>query len=164
MRMKFVSSYCKKAPIVSVVIGLFSLCASCATKDIMQVKQYHLKSIDVVNMKQAPMVRGEQMYRMRGAVSREERSQRLGQYYSVRWNNVNELQGPLRIVMDYHQAATGSEVLTMSQDLPAAETSGLVKFTISGESYRTGGRVLAWRIRMMNGSVVISEKRSYMWK
>jgi hypothetical protein len=122
----------------------------------MQVKQYHLRSIDTVDMKQAPMVRGEQMYRMRG--------QRLGQYYSVRWENSNEAQGPLKIIMNYNQAATGSKVLTMSQDLPAEETSGLVEFSISGEAYRTGGRVLAWRIRMMSGNDVLSEKRSYMWK
>ena len=76
----------------------------------MQVKQYHLRSIDTVDMKQAPMVRGEQMYRMRGAVSKEERSQRLGQYYSVRWENSNEAQGPLKIIMNYNQAATGSKV------------------------------------------------------
>jgi hypothetical protein len=162
--MKRLSSYSMNLLTITAVAGLFSLCASCGTRDIMQVKQYHLRSIDTVDMKQAPMVRGEQMYRMRGAVSKEERSQRLGQYYSVRWENSNEAQGPLKIIMNYNQAATGSKVLTMSQDLPAEETSGLVEFSISGEAYRTGGRVLAWRIRMMSGNDVLSEKRSYMWK
>ena len=52
----------------------------------------------------------------------------------------------------------------MSKDLPAGEEAGRVEFIVSGESYRTNGRVLAWRIRMMSGSKVISEKRSYMWK
>lgn len=162
--MKRLSSYSMNLLTITAVAGLFSLCASCGTRDIMQVKQYHLRSIDTVDMKQAPMVRGEQMYRMRGAVSKEERSQRLGQYYSVCWENSNEAQGPLKIIMNYNQAATGSKVLTMSQDLPAEETSGLVEFSISGEAYRTGGRVLAWRIRMMSGNDVLSEKRSYMWK
>lgn len=130
----------------------------------MQVRQYHLRTIDAEDMRQAPMVRGEQMYRMRGAVSREERRQRLGQYYSIHWKKDSNAEAAVKIIMDYHQAATGAKVLTMSQDLPAAETSGLVEFSVSGESYRTGGRVLAWRIRMMSGKEVISEKRSYMWK
>ena len=110
------------------------------------------------------MVRGEQMHRMRGAVTIEERSQRLGQYYSVSWKNDGSTTGPLKIVMDYQQSATGSKVLTMSKDLPAGEAAGRVEFIVSGESYRTNGRVLAWRIRMMSGSKVISEKRSYMWR
>ena len=60
------------------VSGLLCLLVSCASKDVMEVKQFHLRSIDVESMQQAPMVRGEQMHRMRGAVTIEERSQRLG--------------------------------------------------------------------------------------
>ena len=146
------------------VSGLLCLLVSCASKDVMEVKQFHLRSIDVESMRQAPMVRGEKMHRMRGAVSRKERSQRLGQYYSVSWKNDGSTTGPLKIVMDYQQSATGSKVLTMSKDLPAGEAAGRVEFIVSGESYRTNGRVLAWRIRMMSGSKVISEKRSYMWR
>jgi len=146
------------------VSGLFCLLLSCASKDVMEVKQFHLRSIDMESMQQAPMVRGEQMHRMRGAVTIEERSQRLGQYYSVSWKNDGSATGPLKILMDYQQSATGSKVLTMSKDLPAGEEAGRVEFIISGESYRTNGRVLAWRIRMMSGSKVISEKRSYMWR
>ena len=162
--MKLEFSSAKNLLVVSAVVGVCSLFASCASKDLMQVKQYHLRSIDVVNMKQAPMVRGEQMYRMRGAVSREERSHRLGQYYSVRWKKDSNAGAAVKIVMDYQQAATGSKVLSMWQELPAAETNGLTEFSVSGESYRTGGRVLAWRIRMISGDSVLSEKRSYMWK
>ena len=162
--MKLELSCAKNCLVVSALIGVFSLFCSCAPQGLMQGKQYHLRSIETVNMKQAPMVRAEQMYRMRGAVSREERSQRLGQYYSVRWSNNDNAQGPLTIIMDYQQAATGSKVLTMSHDLPATETNGLVEFSVSGESYRTGGRVLAWRIRMMSGDEMLSEKRSYMWR
>ena len=128
------------------------------------MRQFHLRSIKVENMQQAPMVRGKQMHRMRGAVTIEERSQRLGQYYSVSWKNDGSTTGPLKIVMDYQQSATGAKVLTMSKDLPAGEAAGRVEFIVSGESYRTNGRVLAWRIRMMSGSEVISEKRSYMWR
>jgi len=146
------------------VSGLFCLLVSCASKNVMEVKQFHLRSVDVESMQQAPMVRGEQMHRMHGAVTFEERSQRLGQYYSVSWKNDGSTTVPLKIVMDYQQSATGAKVLTMSKDLPGGEEAGRVEFIVSGESYRTNGRVLAWRIRMMSGSKVISEKRSYMWR
>lgn len=110
------------------------------------------------------MVRGEQMYRLRGAVSMEEHRQRLGQYYTVRWNNDGSHAGPLSIAFEYRQAATGSEILRMSRDLPLSETSGQVEFAVNGEAYRTGGRVLAWRIRMFSGDKVIAEKKSYLWR
>lgn len=109
------------------------------------------------------MVRGEQMYRLRGAVSLEEREARFGQYYTVAWKN-DVAAGSTRIVMDYQQTATGSKTLRMSRDLPAGQASGRVEFKVTGESYRTGGRVLAWRIRMVRAGKVIAEKRSYLWR
>lgn len=130
----------------------------------MQVKQFHLRSVQVENMQQAPMVRGQQMYRMRGAVSMEERKKRLGQYYSVRWKHDALQTASRKIVMDYRQAATGSRILSISQELPAGENSGLVEFSVAGESYRTHGRVLSWRIRLLSGKEVIEEKRSYLWR
>ncbi len=95
----------------------------------------------------------------------EERRQRLGQYYTVRWKNDQpELGGRLKVVMDYQQSATGSKVLQMHRDLPSGETSGKVEFKVSGEAYRVGGRVLAWRIRLMRGRKVLAEKHSYLWR
>jgi len=146
------------------VFGVFGLLISCGSPDLMEVRQFHLKSVEPENFKKAPMVRGEQMYRLRGAVSVAERRQLLGQYYSVNWKNDSSHAGPLKIVMNYQQAATGSEILHMSRDLPAGQSSGRVEFQVVGESYRVGGRVLAWRIRMLSGDKVIMEKRSYLWK
>lgn len=140
------------------------LLVSCASDDVIQVKQFHLRSTQVENMQQAPMVRGQQMYRMRGAVSMEQREKRLGQYYSVRWKHEGSGATSRKIVMDYRQAATGSKILSMSQELPAGEKSGLVEFSVAGESYRIEGRVLAWRIRLLSGKEVIEEKRSYLWR
>ncbi len=110
------------------------------------------------------MVRGEQMYRLRGAVTLEERRHRLGQYYTVSWKNEQMAQGPMKVVMDYQQAATGSRVLRMSRELPADRASGRVEFQVTGESYRIGGRVLAWRIRLLRGDELVAEKRSYLWR
>lgn len=146
------------------VSSLLPLLVSCASDDVMQVKQFHLRSVQVENMQQAPMVRAQQMYRMRGAITMEERKKRLGQYYSVRWKHDALHATSRKIVMDYRQAATGSTILSMSQELPAGENSGLVEFSVAGESYRTKGRVLAWRIRMFSGKELIEEKRSYLWR
>ncbi|MGB1260144.1 MAG: hypothetical protein ACPG6P_08900, partial [Akkermansiaceae bacterium] len=71
---------------------------------------------------------------------------------------------PTHVVMDYQQAATGSKVLRKTHNLPAATPSGKVEFHVTGENYRTQGRVLSWRVRLMQGKKVLSEKRSYLWR
>ena len=145
------------------MISIAGLFVSCSSSDVMEVRQFHLSSVDPVD-RSAQMVRGEQVYRLRGAVTLEERQERLGQYYTVSWKNEGGSTGPLKIVMDYQQTATGSKNLRMSRDLPADKASGKVEFKMIGEAYRIGGRVLAWRIRMMDGNKVIAEKRSYLWR
>jgi hypothetical protein len=144
--------------------GFVLILGSCSTNEVLEVRQFHLRTTEVESMKEAAMVRGEQMYLMRGAVSNQERRERLGQYYTVNWENGGKYAEPLKIVMEYQQAATGSEVLSMSKDLPVGEQSGVVEFSVAGESYRTRGRVLAWRVQMFSAGKVVAEKRSYLWK
>lgn len=110
------------------------------------------------------MVRGEQMYHFRGAVSLKERRNRLGDYYVVTWTNNNLTQGPMKIIMDYQQAASGAKILHLHRNLPNHTTSGKVEFKVTGEPYRVGGRVLAWRVRLIQGGKLIAEKHSYLWR
>jgi len=153
----------RKLLIKLLIISIAGLFVSCSSSDVMEVRQFHLSSIKPAN-RDAQMVRGEQSYRLRGAVTLEERQARLGQYFTVSWKNDGSSSGPLRIVMDYQQTATGSKALRMSRDLPTDMATGKVEFKLTGEAYRIGGRVLAWRIRMMNGNKVIAEKSSYLWR
>jgi hypothetical protein len=154
-----------KLLVMSLTGVLFSLLVSCSTSDEgpLGVRQFHLSQIQPAG-KEAQMVRGEQLYRLRGAVTMEELQHRLGQYYTVSWKNDHMAQGGMKVVMDYQQAATGSKVLRMSRDLPVDESSGRIEFQVTGESYRIGGRVLAWRIRLQRGDQVVAEKRSYLWR
>ena len=138
---------------------------SCSTSDeeLLQVRHFHLQNVDPVDRK-AAMTRGEQMYRLRGAVTMEERVSRLGHYYTVDWKNDQEGVGNLKVVMDYQQAATASKVLRMSREIAENEGSGKVEFLVTGEAYRVGGQVLAWRVQLFSDSRVIAEKHSYLWK
>lgn len=143
------------------VAVLLGACAS-APDDALQVRQFHLRDTGPADRKKAQMVRGEQMYRLRGAVTMEERRGRLGDYYTVTWRALGAQ--PTRVVMDFQQAATGAEIHRMHSDLPAGAAEGKVEFKVAGDDYNTGGRVLAWRIRLMQGGSVLAEKRSYLWR
>jgi len=112
----------------------------------------------------AEMARGEQLYRMRGAVTMKERVDRKGHYYTVTWNDDQPGTGDMKVVMEYLQSATAAQVLRMSRDLPDGEKSGKMEFLITGESYRVGGPVLAWRIQLLRGREVVASQQSYLWK
>ena len=145
-------------------MSLMVLLGACSPKvdEALTVRQFHLRETEPADKKKAQMVRGEQMYRLKGAVTLEERRERLGDYYTVTWKAIKTR--PTRVVMDYQQAATGAKVLQQSVDLTEGSTGGKVEFAVIGSDYNNGGRVLAWRIRLMQGSSTIAEKRSYLWR
>jgi len=145
-------------------MGVLVSCSS-QKDELLQVRHFHLQDVQPVTG-DAEMARGEQQYRLRGAVTMEERVSRLGHYYSVSWKNPQADVGreDLKLVMDYQQTATASKVLRMSRDLPDDVESGKMEFQIADEAYRVGGRVLAWRVQLLRGGRMIGEKQSYLWK
>ena len=146
-----------------VLFSAVVILTSCASNhdQALKVRQFHLRDVDPAD-EEAQMVRGEQNYRLKGAVTLDERRERLGQYYTVSWNS--SAGRPTRLVMDFQQAATGSTVKRMSRDLPPKKSAGKVEFRVAGSDYNQGGRVLAWRIRLLAGDQVLREKRSYLWR
>ncbi|MFK7909819.1 MAG: hypothetical protein AB8F34_04370 [Akkermansiaceae bacterium] len=142
-------------------VVILSACSS-APDEALKVRQFHLRDTDPADVKRAQMVRGEQMYRLKGAVTLEEQQERLGDYYTVTWRALGAQ--PTGVVMDFNQASTGADVHRMHSDLPAGAASGKVEFKVSGDDYNIGGRVLAWRIRLMQDNKILAEKRSYLWR
>ena len=143
-----------------VVLGLVS-CGG--PREVMEVKEFHLKEVDP-KLEASEVVRGEELKRLHGAVTPEERRNRLGHYYSMRWDGpAGRESEPVRMVFEYRQAVTGSKVLHMEQTLPGA-ARGTAEFHVNGPAYQKGGRVLSWRVRMYRGGDLVDTKRSYMWR
>ena len=135
-------------------------------RPVLEIDQFHLRdssSEDGYLPFEDQVEKADRIKRLYGAVSAEERKERLGDYYTVRWNGPLEHENEeIRIVFDYRQAATGSAIKSMEQRLPAA-SKGACEFIVNRESYRKGGRVLAWRVRYYRGGELIVTKRSYLW-
>lgn len=145
----------------ALVMVFLGACSS-TPDELLEVRQFHMRKTKPADIKKAQMVRGEQMYWLKGAVSMNERRKRLGDYYTVAWR-AGESQ-PTHVVMDYQQASTGVRVKRMSSDLPFGVSEGKLEFKVTGDSYNNGGRVLVWRIRLLQGDKVLAEKRSYLWR
>ncbi|MES2996482.1 MAG: hypothetical protein V4733_06700 [Verrucomicrobiota bacterium] len=110
-----------------------------------------------------PMVEMEKQRRLLGAVSMKERRQRLGQYYTVVWNDPHA-GAPVTVAFSYLQGGTASRVKTTERSFPAAATSGTAEFAVRGDNYFDHGRVTAWRISLKRGGMEVAAKQSYLWE
>ena len=111
-----------------------------------------------------PWARMEKESRLRGAVSMQERSQRLGQYYTVLWEDGDVKGGAVSVSFEYQQGKTGSRIKSVRQKFPAHDTKGRASFAVIGDDYLKNGRVLAWQVTLRRGERVIATERSYLWQ
>ncbi len=142
-------------PVLALVVG----CADPA--DPLVVKMHTLRDQDV-NLAQDPMIRHEKMRRLFGAISMEERRQRLGQYYTVFWNA--DPSAEKKILFQFLQAGSGSRVKSMRREIAPGTSTGKEEFAVIGDDYIENGRVLAWKISLVSGGETIATEQSYLWE
>lgn len=144
------------------LIALGFLTMGCAkTTDPLVVKMQTIHDQNTHD-KEDPMIAHEKARRLYGAVSMEERRQRLGQYYTILWQLDSGTNR--EILFEYQQGKTGSLVKTMKRQLPAGSTSGIEEFTVIGDDYLQNGRILTWRISLISDGKTIASKQSYLWE
>lgn len=130
----------------------------------LEVKQFHLRDESLASTEE-PMVRMEKLRRLHGAVSGSERRNRLGQYYTLFWNDPDGVgQGEVEVVFQYQQGGSGSLVKRMSKKFPASDAAGTVEFAIIGEDYFTRGKALTWKATVYRGKRELASRQSYLWR
>jgi hypothetical protein len=128
------------------------------------VKQYQVRD-QALNPNDEPMVRMEKERHLRGAVSMAQRRQRLGQYYTLLWHDPTGAgQDPVKVVFQYQQGATASQVKRMTREFPASDADGRAEFAIIGDDYFKGGKVLAWKATLQRGKRELATRQSYLWQ
>ncbi|MGJ8726504.1 MAG: hypothetical protein ACSHYB_18310 [Roseibacillus sp.] len=148
---------------VIVMLGFLALVlASCGPREPLVVKQFTVKDVNP-SWSDDLLVRGESQKRLYGAVEQIDREKRKGQYYSVRWR-ANPAGGPAKVRFQYRQASTGSRVHELVQTVAATKGTGVVEFSIAGDTYLKGGRVLAWRMLLSQNGQDLAEKKSFLWE
>ena len=150
---------------VAVLFLCFAACS--APVEPLMIKQFTMRDQEN-SVADDPMVQNEKLRRLHGAVSIEERKQRLGQYYAVLWNAdaaaENAKEKEKEIVFRYQQGASGSRIKEMRRTLPTGSSSGKEEFSIIGDNYLKNGRVLAWKIDLTANCETIASKQSYLWE
>lgn len=136
---------------------------SCGGPQALDVRPYHLRELPLEVNEDEPMLRGERLRRMHGAIGIREQEQRLGQYYTVLWHD-DAVGAPVRVVMRYRQASSGSRVLWKEQEFAGEQQEGKAEFRVVGDDYIDGGRVLAWRVSLLRGEHEVASRQSYLWE
>jgi hypothetical protein len=138
--------------------------ACAGSPEALVVKQFQLRD-QASSSSDEPMVKMEKGRRLHGAVSMEERRDKLGQYYTLLWHDpAGAGQGEVELVFQYQQGATASRVKRMVRSFPASSTKGTAEFAVIGDDYFTGGKVLAWKATVKRGNREVASRQSYLWE
>lgn len=154
-----------KFPVLFIIAGLPFL-FSCAEQvsRIEQVREIPLKTTEIPT-EDAGMHHTQATYLLHGAVTKEQRQQRLGQYYFITWYDAHPEQ-KASLVMMYRQGKTGSSIQTKSISYPVGRKGGTQTsvFPFNGTEAKNKGEILAWKLLLKDGdNHTISERHSYLW-
>lgn len=167
--MKFsIKSAVRMLAIAGVSLTALNSCQSTPDVDvadsaITKVDYYHLKQAGNARESQDPMIYTEASYYLHGALTNQERADRVGNYYTIYWETEDEVS-PVNIQFQYRQANTGSEVKMQEQTFTNHKGKGRAKINILGQDYRRDGRVIAWKATATQNGVEIGSQASFLWK
>lgn len=148
------------------LITLGSLSCSTVTEGngakITKVKYFHLNPEIPLNTEERAL-QMERDYHLHGAVTRAQRQQRAGHYYSVFWKATDRAT-PLLLRFEYRQANAGLK--TMSLDIPVdrIRRANVTRFQVTGDAYLELGPVTAWRVSLIRGQKELVAQESFLWK
>lgn len=147
-------------PFKLINFGLVLFLTSCAKEAaLLRVDSFKMHDTELANT-DAEMVRGDQSHLLYGKLSKQDREQTIGHYLTARRKNTGEAAG-MRLL--YQQVRTGSKKLRKEVSLEPEEL--IHEFNISGDDYKKGGRILAWRLELINkAGQVLDSKQSYLWQ
>lgn len=148
-----------------VLVGLAACASSPKPVGFTKVKYYHLKDKDARTESYSidPMIRFERQHLFHGAVTEEQRHERLGHYYTLSWN-APATRSPVTVRFEYRQSRTGERVLTFDQVVTKVREKNKTALRITGESYHRDGRVVAWQATLLQDGRVLDQTRSFLWK
>ena len=109
-----------------------------------------------------PSIPFEQQHLLYGAVTKDDREARKGNYYSFFWKAEDQTQ-PVKLRFEYRQSVTRSAVKRQEVEITGVKRNNVTRLQITGEEYLTSGKILAWRAVLLQGGKEIGSTQSFMW-
>lgn len=104
----------------------------------------------------------ESRYRLFGAVTTLDVSQRTGNYFDFFWRA--KRHADITVRLEYRQEQL--RAATQAREIRYEDVHGNQKteFAIIGDDFLDDGRVIAWRCLLIENGHVVAENRSYLWR
>ena len=96
-----------------------------------------------------------------GALTNEDRRERVGQYFTFFWRTSR--QADVTVRFEYRQAKLGSYVQAREIEYPAAKGSNKTEFNILGDDFLGEGAVTAWRAIIIENGRIVALNQSFLW-
>ena len=142
-------------------VAALSSCAS-PPQGFTKVKIYRLNPTARITAVD-PSIPFEQQHLLHGAVSNDDREARGGNYYTFFWTADDRSQ-PVKLRFEYRQSMTRSAVKRIETEIADVRRNNVTKVQITGEEYRTNGKILSWRATLVQGGKEIGTTQSFMWQ
>jgi len=139
-------------------------CSSARVGDgatISKIKYYNLIPQQPLNVSD-PAILFELQHHLYGAVTKAEVINRGGHYYTIFWKAEDRSQ-PVTVRFEYRQSSDGLVTRTKEVEIADIGRSNTTKFQVTGEEYKTLGRVTSWRITLLRGKQELVSQTSYLW-
>lgn len=96
-----------------------------------------------------------------GAISESQFNQLRGNYFSFFWRT--PIKTNITVRFEYRQNALGNKIHTLERDYPHAYGSYQSKFQVIGNDYLQFGRVIAWRVLLLEEGKIVAIRQSFLW-
>lgn len=126
------------------------------------IKYFHLKPGAERIPTQDPSVQFQEKHLLYGAISREEQDARAGHYYVFLWKTKDTVS-PAEVVFEFRQQLTGSEVQSVSVNVPDPRRKNTTKIAVTGDIYVNNGPVTSWRVTILQNGQEVATEQSYLW-
>ncbi len=97
-----------------------------------------------------------------GAVDRNQRERRYGNYFTFFWRTSERSDVTVRL--EYRLAALANHVMAVERYYPEAKGSYISEFNTAGDEFLEFGRVTSWRVLLIVNGRIVALRQSFMWR
>lgn len=128
---------------------------------ISKIKYYNLQPAQQLNVSD-PAIMFERQHHLYGAVTKADVMNRGGHYYTVFWK-VEDRTQPVTVRFEYRQSTDGLVTRKKEVEVTDIGRSNTTPFQVTGDEYKTLGRVTSWRVTLLRGKKEMVSQTSYLW-
>ena len=91
---------------------------------------------------------------------RADRSLCSGIRFDVKWSKNTGGSAKLQLELRVTGAA---KPIVLEQPIKPSRRGGWDAVTLDGDAFRAIGKIVAWRVRLLDGDIELAERRSFLW-